>query len=152
MNNAGASDSFPGYKASFKCKEKLAGSKEDNGTKAVQIIVLLKYLSNFSRILQKPWNNCEIKLILRWSENCVIYNTAAKQDTTFARNDTKLHVLVLTLSTDDKEKLLQQLKSRLKRTINAINMNQNQQNRMLQTNVLIFQLNQIFRKETDSLF
>ena len=152
LNNAGASDSFPGYKASFKCKEKLAGSKEDNGTKAVQIIVPLKYLSNFSRILQKPWNNCEIKLILRWSESFVIYNTATKQDTTFARNDTKLHVLVLTLSTDDKEKLLQQLKSRLKRTINAINMNQNQQDRMLQTNVLIFQLNQIFRKETDLLF
>ena len=119
LNNAGASDSFPGYKTAFKCKEKLAGSKEDNATKAVQIIAPLKYLSNFSRILQKPWNNCEIKLILRWSENCVIYNTATKQDTTFARNDTKLHVLVLTLSVDDKEKLLQQFKSGFKRTINC---------------------------------
>ena len=54
LNNAGASDSFPGYKTAFKCKEKLAGSKEDNATKAVQIIAPLKYLSNFSRILQKP--------------------------------------------------------------------------------------------------
>ena len=54
LNKAGASDSFPGYKTAFKCKEKLAGSKEENATKAVQIIAPLKYLSNFSRILQKP--------------------------------------------------------------------------------------------------
>ena len=35
---------------------------------------------------------------------------AANQATTFATTDTKLYVLVVTLLTDDNEKLLQQLK------------------------------------------
>ena len=38
--------------------------------------------------------------------------------TTFAITDTKLYVPVITLSTQDKAKLLQQLKSGFKRTIN----------------------------------
>ena len=38
--------------------------------------------------------------------------------TTFAITDTKLYVPVITLSTKDKAKLLQQLKSGFKRTIN----------------------------------
>ena len=32
----------------------------------------LKYLSNFWRKLDIPLINCEINLILRWSENCVL--------------------------------------------------------------------------------
>ena len=37
---------------------------------------------------------------------------------TFAITDTKCYILVVTLSTQDNTKLLQQLKSRLKRSIN----------------------------------
>ena len=62
--------------------------------------------------------NCEINFFLTWSANCVIYNAAANQATAFAITDTKLHVLVVTLSTDNNVKLLQQLKSGFKRTIN----------------------------------
>ena len=59
---------------------------------------------------------CEINLILTWSEKCVLSNDT--KATTFAITDTKFYVLVVTPSTQDNAKLLQQLKSRFKRTIN----------------------------------
>ena len=71
--------------------------------------------------MENSWNaiiNCEVNLILTWSSNCVISNAAANQATTLAITDTKLYVLVVTLSIDDNAKLLQQLKSGFKRTIN----------------------------------
>ena len=47
-----------------------------------------------------PLISCEINLILTWSANCVIVSTAvANQGATFAITDTKLYVLVVTLST-----------------------------------------------------
>ena len=62
---------------------------------------------------------CETNLILTWSENCVFSNdTNAK---TFAIADTKIYVPVVTLSTLDNGKLLQQLKSDFERTINLNN-------------------------------
>ena len=62
--------------------------------------------------------NCEINLILNWSVNCVISSAAANHAATFALTDTKLHVPVAALSTQDNAKLLQQLKSGFKRTTN----------------------------------
>ena len=41
----------------------------DGNTKNVEIIVPLKYLSNFWRTLETPLINCEINLILLWSSN-----------------------------------------------------------------------------------
>ena len=62
--------------------------------------------------------NCEINLILAWSANRVIVSTnVANQNATFAITDTKLYVPLLTLSTQDNSKLLQQLKSGFKRVI-----------------------------------
>ena len=64
-------------------------------------------------------NNCEVNLILTWSENCVIVSTnVANQNATLAITDTKLYVPIVTLSTQDKAKLLQQLKSGFKRVSN----------------------------------
>ena len=58
-----------------------------------------------------PLINCEVKLILAWSANCVIiYNDAANQGSTFTITETNLYVLVVTLSTQDNAKLLPQLK------------------------------------------
>ena len=55
--------------------------------------------------------DCEIKLILTLSGNCVIGFTAnANQGATFSITDTKDFVPVVTLSTEDNAKLLQQLK------------------------------------------
>ena len=63
-----------------------------------------------------PLINCEINLILTWSDKCVLSNDT--KATTFAITDTKLYVPVVTLSTQDNGKLLEQLKSGFKRTIN----------------------------------
>ena len=60
--------------------------------------------------------NCEVNLILTWSKDCVITNSEGEAK--FAITETKLYVPVVTLSTQDNAKLLQQLKSGFKRTIN----------------------------------
>ena len=59
--------------------------------------------------------NCQVSLDLNWSKNCAIVGTNAA--TTFSITVTKLYILVVTLSTEDNAKLLEQLKSALKRTI-----------------------------------
>ena len=50
--------------------------------------------------------------------NCVVSSAADYQATTFPITDTKLYVPVVYLSTQDNAKLLQQLKSEFKLTIN----------------------------------
>ena len=104
---------------SFKFKIKITGKTSAAGnTKDVEIIVPLKYLSNFWRTLERPLINCEANLILTWSKDCVI--SFATAQTKFAITETKLYVPVVTLSTQDNAKLLQQLQleSGFKRTIN----------------------------------
>ena len=59
--------------------------------------------------------NCKINSILSWSSTCVITNSTGTE--TFEIIETKLYVLVVTLSTQDNAKLLQQLKSDFKRTV-----------------------------------
>ena len=82
-------------------------------------MVPLKYLSNFWRTLEMPLINCEVELILTWPKNCVIiYTNVANQNPTFTITETNLQVPVVTLSTEDNAKLLPQLKSGIKRTIN----------------------------------
>ena len=82
-------------------------------------MVPLKYLSNFCRTIEMPLIHCEVNLILTWPANCVIvYTNIANQGPTFAITETKLYVPVVTLSTQDNAKLLPQLKSGFKRTIN----------------------------------
>ena len=78
----------------------------------------LKYLSNFWRTFEIPLINCEVNLILTWSKDCVITNSESEGK--FAITETKLFVPVVTLSTKDNAKLLQQLQleSGFKRTIN----------------------------------
>ena len=60
--------------------------------------------------------NCEVNLILTWPSTCVISYATGK--TKFKIKDTKLYVSVVTLSIQDNAKLLQELKSGFKRTIN----------------------------------
>ena len=63
-----------------------------------------------------PLINCEVNLILTWSSTCVITNSNGA--VAFAITDTKLYVPVVTLSTQENTKFLQQLKSGFKRVIN----------------------------------
>ena len=79
-------------------------------------MVPLKYLSNFWRTLEMPLINCKVNLILTWSSTCV--STNSRGAATFEITDTKLYVPVVTLSTQENAKLLQQLKSGFKRVIN----------------------------------
>ena len=101
-------------------KTSITGKLEgNNAEKEVEIVVPLKYLSNFWRTLNMPLINCEINLILTWSENCVLTNKATRDavpaqggnpavaavdnptNATFKITDTKLYVPVVTLSTKD---------------------------------------------------
>ena len=118
MLNNGVIINFPGNRASFKFKQKITDETGDDGRKDVRIMVPLEYLTKFWRTLEIRLINYEINLVLTWSANCVISNTAANKAITFAITDTKLYVLVVTLSTDDNGKLLQQSKLGFKRTIN----------------------------------
>ena len=79
--------------------------------------------------------NCEVSLTLTWSENCVSTDITtqtarvaqgdnlarlaidAPTNATFKITDTKLYVPVVTLSTEDDNNFLEQLKSGFKRTI-----------------------------------
>ena len=102
---------------SLKSKIKIPGeTPNNNNVKDVEIMVLLKYLSNFWRTLEMPLISCEVNLILTWSSACVI--TDSNGAGTFAITDTKLCVPVVALSTQENTKLLQQLKSGFKRVIN----------------------------------
>ena len=102
---------------SLKSKIKITGkTPDDDNEKDVEIMVPLKYLSNFWRTLEMPLINCEVTLILTWSSTCVITNSTGAG--TFEITDTKLYVPVVTLSTQENTKLLQQLKSGFKRVIN----------------------------------
>ena len=104
---------------SFNFKAKITGQTDDDGTKNVEIMVPLKYLSNFWRALEMPLINCEVNLILTWSSACVLAAVDdANQAATFEITDTKLYVPVVTLSTQENTKFLQQLKSGFKRVIN----------------------------------
>ena len=104
---------------SFNFKVKFTGRTGNNGTKDVETMVPLKYLSNFWRTLEMPLINCEVILILTWSSTCVLISTKIDgQNATFAITDTKPYVPVVTLSTQENIKFLQQLKPGFKRVIN----------------------------------
>ena len=91
-NNDGDITDFNGANAtdSLNFKTKLTG-QTDNGrkTKNVEIMVPLRYLSNFWRTLETLLINCEVNLILNWSANCIIvYNNVASQGATFIITET----------------------------------------------------------------
>ena len=66
-----------------------------------------------------PLINCEINISVTWSEKCFIVNrTADGQEPKFPIVDTNIYVLVVILSAQDNSKLLQQLKTGFKLTIN----------------------------------
>ena len=78
INNDGNIVIFNGANAidSFNFKTKITGQTNDDGDiENAEILVPLKYLSNFWRTPEMPLINCEVELILTWSSNCVITYT-----------------------------------------------------------------------------
>ena len=73
----------------FKSKIKITGKTHAAGNaKDIEIIVPLKYLSNFWRTLEMPLINCEVELMLTWSTDCVITNSTGEGK--FAITETEL--------------------------------------------------------------
>ena len=114
---------------SFGYKSEITGSLDagEDEKDDVTIAIPLKYLGNFWRGLDIPLINCEITLILSWYKECVLVGRAHRgppaaainspTDAIFEITDCKLYVLVVTLSTENGNKLLGQLKSGFRRTI-----------------------------------
>ena len=94
-------------------QEKVTNQVGNDVTNIVEIMVPLKYLSNFWRTLEMALINWEINVDL----NCVILaNNLAAQVTLFSITDTNVYVPVVTLTAQDNAKLFEQLKSVFKRT------------------------------------
>ena len=117
---------------SFDYKASITGTLDGNNTKdEAEIVVPLKYLSNFWRTVDITLINCEVSLTFTRTENCVITNKAYRKadhetavvridnpiNAAFQIRDTKLYVPVVTLSTENDKKLLEKLRTRFKRTI-----------------------------------
>ena len=96
--------------------------------------MLLKYLHNFWETLDMLLIYCEVSLALTWSADCVITSlekrleTAVQRDNpevrddsptnaTFKITDTKLYVPVVTLSAENDNEILEQLRTEFKRII-----------------------------------
>ena len=82
-------------------------------------MIPLKDLSNFRRTLEMFLINCEIRLQLKCSKNCIpVASTKAKQNPSFQIKDTELYVPVVILSIQESIKLIKQLECGFKRIIN----------------------------------
>ena len=97
--NIGAGEE--GYDANKVCKNE------------TEVVIPLKHISNFWKSLNIPLINYEVELILTWSKNCVLADMTVRtaQDDNpaivaplgleFQIIDTKLYVLVVTLSKEN---------------------------------------------------
>ena len=75
-----------------------------------------------------PVINCEVNLVLKWSSTCLTNNSTGAGR--FTTTDTKLYVPVVTLSTEDNAKLLEQLKAGFKEQSTGVNINQRYQQKL----------------------
>ena len=118
---------------SFKYKKSIVEkTPQDNDSSTnAEVVIPLKYLSNFWKNLNIPLINCEVEIILTWTKSCVLADMTtrdagnnndppaivAPSGATFQITDTKLYAPVVTLSKENDIKLLEQLKTGFKRTI-----------------------------------
>ena len=120
---------------SFDYKTSITGKLEGNNVEKddIEIVVPLKYLGNFWRTLDVLLINCEVSLTLTWSENCVITSKATREadadadpavagintptGTSFKITNCILYVPAIALSAENDNKLLENLKTGFKRTI-----------------------------------
>ena len=88
----------------------------------VKVVVPVKYLSNFFRLLEMPLINCKIKLNLTWKKECVLSTLNDDADNpennaVFIINETKLYVPVVTLSKEDNKDFIEQQNKGFQRSI-----------------------------------
>ena len=137
------SDPLSSNSESFKYKTSITGNTynigageagydaDKVGKNETEITVPLTHLINFCRTLNIPLINCEIELVLTWSQNCALADMTARAagnnndppaigaptGLEFQITDTKLHIPVVTLSKENDKRILEQLKSGFKRTV-----------------------------------
>ena len=123
--------------ASFKYQTSITGNTyngNDNADRAdknkTEIVIPLKYLSNWCRTLNIPLINCEVELVWTWSKNCVLDDMTVRA----AGNNNDLPAIVTPTGLElyknrhkiarsschfvkRKWQLLEQLKSGFKRTV-----------------------------------
>ena len=117
---------------SFDYKTEITGTLDsgEDEKEDVTIAIPLKYLGNFWRSLDIPLINSEITLILSWYKECVLVGRAFRGPPAAAANrinspteakfeitDCKLYVPVVTLTAENDNKLLEQVKSGFRITI-----------------------------------
>ena len=132
------SDPLSSDSQSFKYKNNITGNTDDTGAgeegydvnkvgkNETEVVIPIKYLSNFCRSLNIPLINCELELILTWSKNCILADMTVRYaegdnpaivvptGLEFKITDAKLYVPVISLSKENDIKLLKQLKSGFK--------------------------------------
>ena len=102
------------------------GEEEYDANKVVknetEVVIPLKYLSNFWRSLNIPLINCEVELILTWSKNCVSVDMTKRNaqgdnpaiappaELEFKITDTRLYVPAVSLSKLNDTKLLEKFR------------------------------------------
>ena len=126
---------------SFKYKTSVAGKTYNIGDgeegydankvdkNETEVVIPLKYLSNFWKSLNILLINCEVELILTWSKKFILADMTVRDaegdnpaiiaptGLEFKITDTKLYIPVVSLSKENDIKILEQLKSGFKRTI-----------------------------------
>ena len=100
------------YKAALVGKAAIAVNNTNSSVKSTKIVVPLKYVSNFWRLLEMPLVNCKIHLELNWTEDCTL--SSAGDSAKFKITDAKLHVAIVILSTKDNVNLTKQLSNGFK--------------------------------------
>ena len=84
----------------MKLRQKITRQLRNGDTNDVEIMVPLKYLSNFWGTRQMPLVNCEVSFQLKWSAKFILVaGNAANQLPTFTITYTKIYIPVVTLAT-----------------------------------------------------
>ena len=112
---------------------------DDEEKEDIKTVMPLKYFSNFWRTPDIPLINCEVSLDLTWSKNCALTSKATRnalaaegdnpsvaqinnpRNADFEITECKLYAPVVTLSAENDNKLLEQLKTVFKMSVTWTN-------------------------------
>ena len=90
----------------FRFKQQITGQTGNGSTKDLEIMIPLKYLSNFWRALEMLLSNFDITLPLTFSTKSILAaGAAANQARKLRITNTKLYVPAVTISTQENIKL-----------------------------------------------
>ena len=103
------------YKAALVGKTTYAVNNTNSSVKNTKIVVPLKYMNNFWRLLEMPLINCKVHLELNWIEDCIL--SSAGNSARFKITHAKLHVPIVTLSIKGNVNLTKQLSEGFKRSV-----------------------------------